>query len=425
MAIVTKTISRAYKTELNPTKAQIQAFKHHLGCSRHVYNWGLENRKNIYEETKDDEKPQSLSFFEQCKLLTQYKKEEEWLKDVDAMSLVSSLRDLDVAYKNFFRRIKQGGEAPGFPKFKSHISSFHMHNQNVSVDKKSIRLPKVGHVKLKEKGYLPQNKHIVSCTVSERAGRWYVSLQIDEDIEIDTAIEPRNVVGIDLGVTYQMTLSDGTVYVNPKALDFYLKKLARTQRKLSRRTKGGQNWKKAKLEVAKIYAHIANVREDHINKIVADVTNRYTDIFIENLDVASILQERIKARDVADAGMGMIATKLQYKCDWKGKNLYRVMLGPNFASNRMCSNCGNIKPNKVTAKMYSCKECGFKEVRQVNTSHNLMLVANSLSETLNACGDSIKPGDKVTVKVFDREVIVELMSLNQERPLAKSDLSEA
>ena len=220
-------ILRAYKVEIDPNNVQRTALLKHAGAARFAWNWGLARRKQEYEETG-----KSSNAITQHRQLNELKKTDfPWMYDVSKAAPQEALRDLDKAYQNFFRRVKKGGETPGFPKFKSRkngIGSFRTTGA-IHVENARIKLPRIGWLRLKEHGYIPiDGIHVLSVTVSESAGHWFVSVQCRQEIEVAQATgEP---VGVDLGIKELAVVSDGQRFENPKALRKAQSKLKRFQR---------------------------------------------------------------------------------------------------------------------------------------------------------------------------------------------------
>lgn len=297
-----------------------------------------------------------------------------------------ALRNLDNAFKHFFRRVKNG-EKPGFPKFKSRkqrLGSFRLAG-DIRVFKNRIQLPRLGRLKLKEQGYLPPESdhvHILSATVSEKAGRWFVSLTVEEEITIPKNTGPK--VGVDVGISTLVTVSDGTVVENPRTLERYERKLKRVKRKLSRKRHQSKNRTKTRLRLQRIYGRITNIRKDIIHKTTCKLTKTKSVIVIEDLNVNSMLKNRRMAKSIADASFYEFRRQLDYKTQWYGSKL--VVAPKFFPSSKMCSNCGTVKSElPLSTRTYVCEQCGFTANRDINASYNLQTVAVSLSETQNAC----------------------------------------
>ena len=264
-------MEKAYKYRIYPNKKQKEIIAKTFGCCRFVYNKYLAKRIEMYENDK-------ITFtYNMCsKDLTNLKKELEWLKEVDSTALQSSLRDLDSAYQKFFK------EHTGYPKFKSkktHRSSYKS-KCNIQYCDKYIKLPKLGMVKTKNK-LIPQGR-ILNATVSqEPSGKYFVSLCCT-DVEIEPFDKTGNTVGMDLGIKEFCITSDGEMTPNPKYLKKSLDKLAKLQRELSRKSKGGSNRNKARIKVARLHEHIVNQRKDFLQKLSTEIIRDNDVICIED-----------------------------------------------------------------------------------------------------------------------------------------------
>jgi len=216
-------IQRAYKTQLDPNKVQITRLLKHAGCARFAYNWGL-------GQVKAGEKPNAMALHRTLNAIktTDF----PWMYDCSKASPQEALRDLQKAFTNFFAgRTK----FPAFKKKSDGIGSFRL-TGTIKVEAKRIQLPRLSWLRLREADYIPQDAHILSATVSEQAGRWYVSILVKEEVEQVKLKD--DTLGIDLGIKTLASCSDGTSYENPKALAKYEEKLKRLQRKQSRQQKG-------------------------------------------------------------------------------------------------------------------------------------------------------------------------------------------
>ena len=272
----------SYKFRIYPNIAQAQQIHRTFGCCRFVWNHYLAQRIEAYRETE-----KSPTRFMQDKDLTSLKKQEKtiWLREVDATALQSSLRDLDTAYQNFFRRVKKG-EKPGYPKFKSkrnHRQSYKSRcmGANIKVLEGAVQLPKLGKVKCRISK--PVEGRILSATVSQTpSGKYFVALCCT-DVDVEPLPSTGAVVGIDMGLKAFAITSDGVEYPNHKYLAKSEKKLARLQRQLSRKSKGSNRWEKARLQVARLHEHIANQRQDAAHKLSTQLIRENDVICIEDL----------------------------------------------------------------------------------------------------------------------------------------------
>lgn len=373
------TIIKGYKTELRLNNVQKTMCLKSAGVARFAYNWGLRIKIDEYEATKKS--PNAIELHRRLNCLKQ--SDYPWMYDVSKCCAQEALRDLDTAFKNFFRRVKQG-ETPGFPKFKSRhkgIGSFRLTGA-IKVTSGKIKLPRLGWLRLKEKDYLPQYAHILSATVSEKAGRWFVSLQVKEE-----TLDPEQkseACGVDVGIKQLATLHDGTTFDNPKALSKLRERLNRAHKSVSRKKKGSQNRKKAGKRLQKLYLRIGNVRKDAIHKATTAITKQYGLIGIEDLNVAGMMKNHKLANAVSDASFNEFQRQLTYKAEWNGGQI--VQADRWFPSSKTCSSCGTKKETlTLSERVFCCENCGLTIDRDVNAAINLR--NNTVSPTgINACG---------------------------------------
>ena len=364
---------RSYKTELSLNDKQRTACMRHSGVARFTYNWGLNQKKMAYEHGE-----KTPHHFELNRRLNAIKPTEfPWMYEVSKCSPQESLRNLDRAFDNFFKKRSK------FPKFKSKkngIGGFRLYGV-IKVTENSIQLPRLGLLKLKERGYLPLTAKILSASVSERSGRWFVSLQVEEAVPEYTGVkDEHDTVGVDLGIKTLATVSDGSVYQNPKPLKANLKKLRKLQKAASRKVKGSQNRKKATSRVARLYYQISNVRKDTLHKMTTTLTKTKRVVGIEDLNISGMMKNRCLSRSIADLGLFELRRQLTYKGDWYGCKI--VPVDRFYPSSKMCSVCGEIKDNLTLAdREWHCGGCGTHHDRDHNASVNLENVATSSSET--------------------------------------------
>lgn len=385
-------ISRAYKVELNPNNKQRTLLEKSAGCARFAYNWGLKERIDLYDKEK-----KSLSAIDQHKILCSMKKTDyPWMYEVSKMAPQEALRDLDRAFKNFFRGLKKGQKV-GFPKFKSKHkskSSFSI-SYSFNIKERSILIPKVGYVRLKEKGYIPtKNVKINSMTISKEANRWYVSVQVEQEIS-EPSNQIESVLGVDVGIKTLATCSNGLTFENNKYLKKTKKKLVCAQRNLSRKTKGSKNRNKAKLKVQKIHRKIKSQRIDALHKmtsILARTKPRH--IVLEDLNVKGMMKNHCLAGAIGDASFAEIKRQLTYKTAWCGGSIIEV--DRFFPSSKMCCKCGCLKEDlTLEDRIYIC-DCGSVMDRDLNASINLEnygLIKLNNTDSLSgikACGESVR-----------------------------------
>ena len=373
--------SRAYRAELDPSDGQRTALLRHAGAARFAYNWGLQRKQEVWWMNRLPvpriKTPSAIDLHRE--LNRRKRRDLGWMYASSKCAPQEALRDLDRAYRNFFE-----GRAR-FPRFHSRhrgIGSFRL-TGSIAVHDRQIDLPRIGRVRLKERGYLPGNFPLLSATVSERAGRWYVSVAVEE--ERPSVTPPAGeAVGVDLGIQHLATVSDGTVFENPKALAHRLRKLQHLQREVSRKTKGSQNREKAKRRLSRCHAKAGDLRKDALHKATTMLARTKPVIVVERLRPENMLKNRRLARSLADASFGEFVRQLEYKCRWYGSRL--VKADPFYPSTKRCSGCGALQEMPLSERTYSCGSCGLVVDRDLNASRNLAMLAASSVESLNAWG---------------------------------------
>jgi len=374
---------RAYKTPLDPNRTLGRRLLQHAGAKRWAYNWGLRRKIEDYEKTGKSPNAQALH-----RELNELKKAEAseggvpWMYEISKCAPQEALRDLDRAFENFFRRVKNG-EKPGFPRYKSKkkgIGSFRL-TGTIRVFERHIQLPRLGRIRLKERGYLPFDNpkvRILSATVSERAGRWYVSLQVEEEVQPK---EPSpGTGGVDVGLSALATLSDGTSFGNPKALARGERKLKHLQRELSRKQKGSKNRRKAHRKLTRQHARIAHVRENALHTISAAIAKRFGLVGAEDLNVSGMGRNRCLSKAMHDGALGELLRQIRYKVEWRGGRV--VLADPFYPSSKTCSTCGQVKEELgLEERTYRCGACGLVMDRDHNAAINLRNVAARRTET--------------------------------------------
>ena len=378
-------ILRAYKTELDPTCEQVELLLQHAGCARWAYNWGLRMKMDAYKAT--GKSPTAVDLHRELNSLKNKPKEEggvPWMYESSKCAPQEALRNLDAAYKGFFRRCKTKAKKKGFPRFKSRrdgVGSFRL-TGSIHASETTVQLPVLGELRLKEHGYLPvADVRVLSASVSEKAGRWFVSLQVEQELQAQ-APRPAHVVGVDVGIKQMAVTSDGEVFENPKALGKALKTLRTRQKAVSRRVKGSANREKAKRRVAKAHLRVANIRRDAIHKLTSSIAKSASVVVVEDLNVSGMLKNHCLARALSDVSLSEIHRQLAYKAEWNGIELIKA--DRFFPSSKTCSKCGNIKEDLSLAdRTYDCGACGEVIDRDLNAALNLKNLAGS--SPVSAC----------------------------------------
>ncbi|MEH7413026.1 RNA-guided endonuclease TnpB family protein [Priestia megaterium] len=354
---------KAYKFRIYPTKEQKIVLHKTFGCVRFVYNKMLAERIDTFERLKDDkEKLKKIKHPTPAK----YKKEFEWLKEVDSLALANAQLNLDKAYKALFK-----GNAK-FPKFKSrrHKQSYttNVVNGNIELLDGHIKLPKLKQVKIKQHRQIPSESTIKSCTLSMSAsGKYYVSILTVYEKDI-AGKEIKKVEGLDFAMDGLFVDSEGKKANYPKFYRQMLDKLATEQRKLSRKKKGSSNWKKQRVKVAKLHEKVANQRKNFLHQKSKELVSTLDAIAIEDLNMKAMSKTLKFRKSVADNAWGMFITFLQYKLADQGKQLIKI--DKWFPSTKMCSNCGSVNEVKLSERVYQCV-CGLHLDRDHNSALNI------------------------------------------------------
>ena len=352
-------MNKAFKFRLYPNAEQRVLLAKTFGCCRFIFNRMLADKKTYFELTG--------------KVLycypSQYKNEYPWLREVDSLALVGADNGLKSAYENFFR-----DKSIGFPKFKSRHKGHNSYttnliNGNIELSDGFLKLPKLGKVKIKQHRQIPDDYILKSVTVSlVPSGKYYASILYEHESDIKQVI-PATILGLDFSMSELYMDSNGEKPGFPHPYRKAQKRLAREQRKLSKQKKGGANYRKQKLKIAKLHEHIANQRKDFLHKRSRQIANACDAVSIEDLNMKGMSQALNFGKSVSDNGWGAFTRMLDYKLTEQGKQL--VKIDKWYPSSKMCFSCGMIRADLPLAEReYRC-ECGYTCDRDLNAALNI------------------------------------------------------
>ena len=366
----------AYKYRIYPDRDQQALLCRTFGCCRFVYNRMLSDKKAAYE--KEGKIPQITP--------ARYKKEYEWLKEVDSLALANTQLHLEAAFRRYFDKT-----ANGFPKFKSkHCSrqsyTTNMVNGNIRIEGNRLRLPKAGKVKIRLHREAPRNWKLKSVTISrEASGEYYASILYEEPVSALGKAEPGSenqttgavktktgemrILGIDYAMQGLAVFSDGTRADYPGYYRKGQEKLGREQQKLSRCKKGSRNYEKQRRKVAKCHRKIRNQRNDYQHKLSREIAERYDAVAVEDIDMKAMSRGLHFGKSVMDNGFGSFRDKLTYKLEKQEKRLIKV--DRFYPSSKRCSCCGQVKKELgLGERIYACS-CGMRMDRDINAAINI------------------------------------------------------
>lgn len=362
------------------------------GACRFVFNRALARQNENHEAGN-----KYIPYGKMASWLVEWKNatETQWFNDSPSQPLQQSLKDLERAYKNFFRK------RAAFPRFKKRgQNDAFRYPQGVKLDQENSRifLPKLGWMRYRNSRQV--TGVVKNVTVSQSCGKWYISIQTES--EVSTPVHPSaSMVGLDAGVAKLATLSDGTVFEPVNSFQKNQKTLARLQRQLSRKVKFSNNWQKQKRKIQRLHSRIANIRRDYLHKVTTAVSKNHAMIVIEDLKVSNMSKSaagtvsqpgrnvRAKSglnRSILDQGWYEMRRQLEYKQLWRGGQVLAVP--PAYTSQR-CACCGHTaKENRLSQSKFRCQVCGYTANADVNGARNILAAGHAVL----ACGEMVQSG---------------------------------
>jgi len=353
-----KVIKYTYKFRLNPTKDQQTLLNKHFGSVRWTYNYFLNQRKTEYLDNK-----KSLNYYDQSAELTQIKKVNKWLKEINSQTLQYSLKCLDMAYQGFFNKRTK------FPKFKSKKSrnSFTI-PQSVRYNGTKLIVPKFldGIEMIMERKIKGNIRH---CVISKTpTGKYFVSILTEQ--KYVPVSKTNQSVGIDLGIKDFLVLSNGSKIKNYRFLKHYERILNLNRQSLSRKTFKSNRYEKQRIKVARIYEKITNSRMDLIHKTTINLIKKFDTIYLEDLNVKGMMKNHKLAKAIVDVSWWKFIDVLEYKASWNDKEV--VYVNRFFPSSKICSKCGWINNSLILKdRSWTCPKCGEKHDRDINAAINI------------------------------------------------------
>ena len=335
--------------------------KQSSGCSRFVYNRALAWQNERYKVNKSFK----FSYFRLTGLLPEWKRELPWLKECSIHTLRQSLKDLEMAFKNFFEK------RSNFPKFKRKgLKESFRYNGDCKLEQQNSRiyLPKIGWVRYRNsRNVIGEIKNV---TVSQKCGKWYASIQTE--FEVETPRPNGGEVGIDMGIVRFATLSNGEYFEPINAFKAHKGRLAKLQMQFKNKTKFSKNWQKLNAKIAKLHHRIANIRKDHLHKISSTISKNHAIVYVEDLQVKNMSKSDISNlnRAILDQSWFEFRRQLDYKLAWNGGHL--IAVSPQNTS-RSCLSCGHTaKENRQTQVNFKCVECGYQNNADVVGAINVL-----------------------------------------------------
>ena len=370
-------VTRRHKIALEPTPEQTQLFKRATGVARFVWNWALAEWNRQY---RAGDKPTALGLKKHFNAIkgAQF----PWVYESPRDANAQPFANLDKAFKRFLMGLAR---RPKFKKKNKCRDAFYVANDKFRVDGKTITLPRIGKVRMREA--LRFEGKVLSATVSRTAKRWFAAISVEVDLPVLACENQARSAGIDLGVknlATMVSLDDEIIIEGPKPLRAALKRLARLNRSLSRKVKGSRNREKAKQRLARLHARVADVRADSLHKLTTWLVRTYGCVVIEDLGDKGMMRNGKLARVISDMGFGEFRRQLDYK---QVLSRGKVIVADRwYPSSKLCRKCGLVNESlTLKDRLFTCSGCGHVEDRDIHAAHNLERYPRLIGES-DACG---------------------------------------
>ena len=355
---------RTLEARLYPTDRQRARLEHYLDVGRTLFNDALEQRKSAYESDKS-----SLSFYTQCADLTLLRSVSKVIAGVPLAVERDAIIRVDLAFRHFFRRIREDNVKAGFPRFKAwqRWNSFSIHRPGKCVHDRRIYVSGVpGTIKARNVQYT--DGAIKQLRVVRRAGKWFAQLVVDDGKQLPSPASITSCVGIDVGLKTFATMSNGDTIKNPRFARKTERNLAHAQRDVARKVKGSRNHRKAVNRLQRVYERVANLRSNFTHHASKEIVSNHQFIAVEDLKISDMVNGRF-AKGIMDAAWGQFTQRLAYKAEEAGCTFVRV---EPRGTTQECSQCGTVVPKDISVRVHACPLCGLTIDRDLNAARNVL-----------------------------------------------------
>ena len=375
----------AYKYRAYPSKEQKATLNRQMLLAKELYNLLLEKSKAYYKETG-----KTLTEYRMNVWITQTKKEKPEFTELHSQVLQNISKRVSDAYRHFFRRCKEKKQGKtvkvGFPRYRKFVSSITYPQAGFKIKKKNAELSKIGSINFVNHREI-EGKAKALTIKKMKSQEWYITIAVEkEDKPLISNNKPK--VGIDLGISQYVALSDNTIHQNAKITKHQKNRLRLLQQNVSRKRKGSRNRKKAVIRFARYSEHIARIRQDCLHKLSHELVNSYSFIAYEDLEITNMIKNHRFARSIEECSWGNFINYLQYKAESAG--CVAVAVNPQYTT-MTCSNCGNVQKVSISQRAFICEKCGMKKDRDINASINILARATEGHSGSHASGDNVRP----------------------------------